>query len=240
MRGLKGQRVVVTGAGGGIGRAVVARLAEEGADVAGFDLAAPVVDGLAYTRQVDVTDEAEVARGVEEVIADLGGLDAVVACAGIHASAPTHELAAETFRKVLDVSVLGTFHVTKAVLPHLIENGHGRIVTFGSTAAVAAAPGLASYAAAKGAVLQYTRSIAVEYARQGIRANCISPGGTMTQMMREIDAKREGPDPFREAHPIGRYAEPDEIAGAVAYLLSDDASFVIGANVMVDGGFTAR
>src|SRR5699024_4804012 len=112
------------------------------------------------------------------------------------------------------------------------------IVTFGSTAAVGAAPELASYAAAKGAVLQFTRSVAAEYGARGVRANCLCPGGTMTPMMREIDASRVGHDHFLERHPIGRYAEPTEIAAGVAYLLSDDASFVLGSATMVDGGYS--
>lgn len=240
MRGLNGMRVVVTGAAGGIGTAIVDRLVSEGARVAGFDMGLPEHPGLALGRAVDVTEESAVSRAVAEVAELLGGVDAVVAGAGIQASAPTHELDVATFRKVLDVSVIGTFLVAKAALPGMLERGDGRIVTFGSTAAVCAAPALASYAAAKGAVLQFTRSIAVEYARRGIRANCLCPGGTMTPMMAQIDAEREGPDHFREAHPIGRYARPDEIASAAAYLLSDDSSYMLGAAVMVDGGFSAR
>jgi NAD(P)-dependent dehydrogenase (short-subunit alcohol dehydrogenase family) len=120
----------------------------------------------------------------------------------------------------------------------MLREGNGRIVTFGSTAAVVAAPELAAYAAAKGAVLQFTRSIAAEYAGRGIRANCICPGGTMTPLLTEIDRHRSGPDHFRDRHPIGRYAEPEEIAAAVAFLLADESSFVLGTAFMVDGGYT--
>ena len=151
---------------------------------------------------------------------------------------PTHEVSAADFRKVLEVSVMGTFLVARAVVPAMLRAGAGRIVTFGSTAALVAAPELAAYAAAKGAVLQFTRSIAAEYARRGIRANCICPGGTMTPLLAEIDRHRTGPDHFREGHPIGRYADPGEIAAAVAFLLSDDSSFVLGSAFMVDGGYT--
>lgn len=238
MRGLSQLKVMVTGAAGGIGASVVDRLCEEGAVVMGADVVQPTDERLAYAGTCDVTDEASVTAAFDAAAKTTGGIDALVATAGIQISKDTHELTADEFRKVLDVSVIGTFLTTKYVIPRMLEAGSGRIVTFGSTAAVGSAPRLASYAAAKGAVLQYTRSIAVEYASRGIRSNCICPGGTMTPMMKEIEAKRTGPDHFKERHPIGRYADPSEIAATVAYLLSDDASFVVGAAAMVDGGYS--
>jgi NAD(P)-dependent dehydrogenase (short-subunit alcohol dehydrogenase family) len=239
MQRLNGLRILVTGAAGGIGSALVGRLSSDGAVVAATDIAAPSGRGIAYAAPADITNEAEVDRLVADVIGAIGGIDALVAVAGIHVSSPTHELSLESFRKVLDVSVIGTFLTTRAVLPGMLERGSGRIVTFGSTAAVCAAPGLASYSAAKGAVLQYTRSIAVEYASRGIRANCLCPGGTLTPLLRQINAERSERDHFLEGHPIGRYAQPEEIAAAASFLLSDDSSFVLGAALMVDGGYSA-
>lgn len=206
--------------------------------MAATDIAEPEIAGVAYAAAADITDEDAVASMVAAAQGSLGGVDALVAVAGIQVSGPTHEVSAADFRKVLEVSVMGTFLVTRAVVPAMLRAGAGRIVTFGSTAALVAAPELAAYAAAKGAVLQFTRSIAAEYARRGIRANCICPGGTMTPLLAEIDRHRTGPDHFREGHPIGRYADPGEIAAAVAFLLSDDASFVLGSAFMVDGGYT--
>jgi NAD(P)-dependent dehydrogenase (short-subunit alcohol dehydrogenase family) len=239
MKGLEGLRVLVTGAGGGIGGAVVERLVAEGSRLAVTDIVAPGVTGAAVSLAADVCDERSVAALVQESVASLGGLDALVAVAGIQVSGPTHELAPDDFRRVLDVNVMGTFLVTRAVLSVMLEAGGGRIVTFGSTAAVVAAPELAAYAAAKGAVLQFTRSIGVEYARRGIRANCLCPGGTKTPLLAEIDRQRQGADHFREGHPLGRYADPSEIASAVAFLLSDDSSFVLGSALMVDGGYSS-
>lgn len=238
MRGIPGLKVMVTGAAGGIGAAVVDRLCEDQAVVMGVDMVEPSDARLAYSGVCDITDEEGVNSCFERAERETGGIDALVATAGIQISKPTHELEVDELRKVLDVSVIGTFLATKFVIPRMLEAGDGRIVTFGSTAAVGSAPQLAAYSAAKGAVLQYTRSIAVEYGARGIRSNCVCPGGTMTPMMKEIDAKRQGRDHFLERHPIGRYADPSEIAAAVTYLVSDDSSFVLGAGAMVDGGYS--
>jgi len=240
MRGLAGRRVLVTGAAGGIGTAVAERLLEEGSAVAVSDLVEPDgPDGVVARLAADVTDAAEAKRLVEEARAALGGLDALVLAAGIHYVGPTHEMSVEDFDRVLDVSVRGTWLCCRAALPELLEQGAGWIVTFGSTAAIVGAPRLAAYSAAKGAVLNFTKSIGAEYARQGLHANCLCPGATETPLLRRLMADRPDAAQFREAQPIGRFATPDEIAGVAAYLVSDEASFFVGAAVVCDGGFTA-
>lgn len=243
MRGLDGLRVLVTGAAGGIGLACVQRLAADGARVAAADLRPPQEEagaaGAAIALGGDVTDAADAQRLVADAQEGLGGLDGLVLAAGIHWTGPTHEMEPETFRAVLDVSVLGTFLCCRAALPRFVEQGAGRIVTLGSTASLGGAPGLAAYSAAKGAVLNLTRSIAVEYARAGVRANCLCPGSTDTPLMKRLMADRADPGVFRDKHPIGRFAEPAEIAAAAAFLLSDEASFFVGSAVVADGGFTA-
>lgn len=240
MRGLGGLRVLVTGAAQGIGEAVARRLVAEGARVAVSDLEAPAAFPDAGSRlSGDVTDEADVARMVRDARTALDGLDGLVLAAGVHWVGPTHEMSSADFDEVLAVSARGTFLCCREALPGMIAQGSGRIVTFGSTAALVGASGLTAYAAAKGAVLQMTRSIAAEYAGDGIRANCVCPGGTETPLMRRLMADRADPDAFARAHPIGRFARPEEIAASVAFLLSDESSFVLGSAMVCDGGFTA-
>ena len=240
MRGLDGRRVLVTGAAGGIGAAVAERLLAEGSRVAVADLAEPDgPDGATARLAADVTDAAAAERLVTAAREALGGLDALVLAAGIHWVGPTHEMPLEDFDRVLDVSVRGTWHCCRAALPGLLEQGTGWIVTFGSTAALVGAPRLAAYSAAKGAVLNFTKSIGAEYARQGLHANCLCPGATETPLLKRLMADRPDADQFRNAQPIGRFATPAEIAGVAAYLVSDEASFFVGAAVVCDGGFTA-
>ncbi len=241
MRGLEGLRTLVTGAAGGIGAAVVERLAAEGARVAAADL--PGLVAQSHKAQAalagDLADEADAARIVGEARDALGGLDALVLAAGVHWVGPTHEMPVADFERVVGVSLRGTFLCLRAALPGFVAQGGGRIVTFGSTAALVGAPGLAAYSAAKAAVLNLTRSVAAEYARHGIRANCLCPGATDTPLLRRLQAERPDPEAFARAHPIGRYAEPAEIAAAAAFLLSDEASYVLGSALVADGGFTA-
>jgi NAD(P)-dependent dehydrogenase (short-subunit alcohol dehydrogenase family) len=239
MDGLEGLRVLVTGAAGGIGGAVVERLAEQGSAIAAVDVLEPDLPAARVRLAADVADEHSVARAVADARGALGGLDALVLAAGIAHVGPTHDLTTDEFDRVLGVNVRGTFLCIRAALPAMLEQRSGRIVTFGSTAALVGAPGLSAYAAAKGAVLQLTRSVGAEYAARGIRANCLCPGATDTTMLRRLQEDRPDPQAFARAHPIGRYAEPHEIAGVVAFLLSDEASYFAGSTVVCDGGFTA-
>jgi dihydroanticapsin dehydrogenase len=240
MRGLAGRKVLVTGAAGGIGAAVVERLAAEGALVAAADVHPPAErEGVAACLGADVTVAADAERLVAEAHSALDGLDALVLAAGVHYVGPTHEMAPEDFDRVVLVSLWGTWLCCRAALPALLEQERGWIVTFGSTAALVGAPRLAAYSAAKGAVLNFTKSIGAEYARHGLRANCLCPGATETPLLKELMAERPDAQQFRDAQPIGRFATPDEIAGVAAYLCSDEASFFVGSAVVCDGGFTA-
>ena len=248
---------LVTGAGSGIGRAVALRLAAGGAAVgvvdvrpgAAQDVAATIVSlgGTAEAATADVGDEPAVERAVGLVAERFGVLDTVVTCAGLAISSHTHETSLATWETSLRVNLTGTFLTIKHAVPHLIGAGGGPIVTIGSVASLVAAGRSSAYDASKGGVLQLTRSVAVEYVDAGIRANCVCPGvvatdlgantAAITNEMRPASPRRAPAE--RIDVPMSRAAAPEEIAAVVAFLCSDDASFMTGAAVPVDGGFTA-
>ena len=254
---LAGRRAVVTGAGSGIGRAVAIRLAAEGASVGVIDVrdgASTVVaniigaaGGTAAATTADVGDEAAMQAAIAELAAGLGGIDTVVACAGLAYPGVTHETPLDAWETMLRVNLTGTFLTVKHALPHLLAAGGGSIVTIGSVASLVAAGQSAAYDASKGGVLQFTRALAVEYVDQGIRANCVCPGVVATDLgantravtdQADVSGRRR-PPADRLDIPMSRRADPDEIAAAVSFLCSDEASFITGVALPVDGGFTA-
>ena len=255
-RPLAGRRALVTGAGSGIGEACARRLAEQGAAVAIVDVRQDAVDRVVAElnsaevivagAQCDVRDEASVATAVDTAVDRLGGVDAVVAAAGITRHGNTHQLSLDEWNAVIGVNLTGAFLTLRHALPHLIAAGGGAIVTIGSVASLVAAGRVSSYDASKGGVLQLTRAIAAEYADRNIRANCVCPGVVSTSLA-ENSQRLYGPfGPGRESLPAAgvsvpmeRSAHPDEIAAVVAFLCSDAASFMTGAAVPVDGGYSA-
>jgi NAD(P)-dependent dehydrogenase (short-subunit alcohol dehydrogenase family) len=252
-RRLEGKRVLVTGAASGIGLATARRLVAEGARVAisdvrqdGLDQACLALGPGAIATVCDVGDESSVATFVRSARDRLGGVDAVAHCAGIVRSGATHTLDLDEWETLLRVNLTGTFLVLKHSIPFLLEAGGGAIVTIGSVASVVAAGRITAYDASKGGVLQLTRAIAVEYSDRGLRANCILPGLVRTGLAANSVAihgamnldTAAGPT-ARLRIPFERAAEPAEIGSVAAFLLSDDASFMTGAAVPVDGGYTA-
>src|SRR3954467_1459589 len=238
------ETVIVTGGGSGIGRATAQRAAREGARVAIIDRAADdgqatadMIGDAARAYACDVGDDTEVAATVGQIEQELGRVAGVVTSAGIFPGGdlrPAHEVSIDDFMLVLRVNLVGTFAVIKYALPMLITGG-GAIVTIASTAAIRGHGFGAGYSASKGGVDALTRLLAVQYGTFGVRANCICPGGVDTPMTAGSFATDDAKARARKRVPVGRYAQPEDIADVAVFLLSDDARYVTGQTLPVEG-----
>jgi meso-butanediol dehydrogenase/(S,S)-butanediol dehydrogenase/diacetyl reductase len=249
MRRFEGKVVFVTGAASGIGRACALRLAEEGAALALSDVSAAGLDATAKEARergaaceaavLDVCDEAGVRAVVAAAAERFGRLDVVCNVAGILRFDHTHQLALADWSRVLAVNLTGTFLVCREALPHLLAT-RGNIVNVASTAGMTGHPWAAAYAASKGGVIAMTRALAVEYAAQGVRANCVCPGSIETPITQAFQVP-EGANPklVRRMMPLTGFAGPEKVAAIVALLASDEGSHVTGEEVRVDGGALA-
>jgi meso-butanediol dehydrogenase/(S,S)-butanediol dehydrogenase/diacetyl reductase len=237
---------LVTGAASGIGQATAVRLATEGASLACVDLkkecaedSARRVEALGQPAQAfecDVSDRAAVFATVGKVVERFGKIDVLCNIAGILHSAHTHELEPDDWQRVLSVNLSGTFWMCQAALPHLLKT-HGNIVNMSSTAALGSHPWMAAYAASKGGVLSFSRSLSVEYVKQGLRVNVICPGGIKTALHEQFSLpKGADVELLRGAMPFVEYAGPEHAASVIAFLASDDARYINGAEIRVDGG----
>jgi len=244
---LEGKVAVVTGGGGGIGRETARRFAEEGARVCVADLAdepgketASEVDGI-YVH-ADVTDPDDVQRMYSETADRFGGIDVLFNNAGISPSDDDSilETGLEAWERVQNVNLKSVYLCCKYGIPYLLERGGGSIINTASFVAVmGAATSQISYTASKGGVLALSRELGVEFARRGIRVNALCPGPVNTPLLQEIFAKDPEQAERRLVHlPMGRFAEATEIAGAVLFLASDDASYVNASTFLVDGGLS--
>ena len=252
---MTGMIVLITGAVGAIGMATAGLLAARGASIAAVDIVGAdfrplreVIpdEGRLLVLEADVTDEAAFGAAVAATIGKFGTIDFFFNNAGIEGPvAPIPDFPTDGFRTVMDVNVTGIFLGLKLVIPVMAKAGHGSIINSSSVAGMTGSAGLCAYVASKHAVLGLTRAAAVEWGAKGIRVNCINPGPIESRMMASIE---EGSSPgaaatvhdgFAATIPMKRYGTPDEVAGVVAFLASEDAAYVNGAAYAVDGGMTA-
>lgn len=248
---------IVTGAGSGLGRATALRLGAEGAAVAALDVvgdaaektAAEVAEegGRAAAVPVDVRDALGVRAAVDHAAAELGRPQVVCNVAGIGGFEHTLDVAPEEWERVLAVNLSGTFFVTQAALPYLLDGG-GNIVNVASNAGLMGQRYAAAYCASKGGVVNLTRALAVEYLERHVRVNCVAPGGMDTPMVHGPDTRFRPPEGVpverfmqemaRIMTPLGN-ARPEEVAGLIAFIASDDGRYMTGSVVPIDGGLTA-
>lgn len=253
-----GRRILVTGAGSGIGQATACLLATQGARVAvGVQAAGDAVATLehiastgraAFPVEVDVTRPDSVQRGVAGAVERLGGLDGVVASAGIQRYGDVSTTDEDTWDEVFAVNVKGAFLTVKAAIPHLRGTPNAAVVVVSSIQAHITQTGVTAYTASKGALNALVRSLAVDEARYGVRVNAVCPGSVDTPMLRWSAAQWGGPSAaevastlhrWGQAHPLGRVAQASEVASVISFLLGPNASFITGEDVRVDGGLSA-
>lgn len=245
---IEGKVALITGAGSGIGAACASRFAAEGAVVVGLDLAAPAGalwhSGADRSLAIacDVRDEGAVEKSVALAAERFGAVDVAVNAAGVAGGGAVHMLAAEEWDRIVDTNLKGTFLVCKHVISRMFERGAGSVVNIASIEGLEGTEGGSAYNASKGGVVLLTKNLAIDYGRKNIRVNCICPGFIDTPMTAAVfsdPGMKQQFEMFREAHQLGRIGRPEEIASAALFLASDDASFVTGHALVVDGGFTA-
>lgn len=245
---------VVTGAGSGIGRAIAQRLAEEGGRVICVDINAAAValtvqdiraaGGVAEAFGADVSDAPQAAAFIQRCVECYGRIDVLVNNAGVNLPGVFHEVSDAVIDRTFDVNVKGAIYGSRAAIPHMLRQGGGAIVNMSSVNGLVAERFLTIYAASKGAIVMLTKGIALDYAKQGIRCNCICPGWVDTPINDAHAAMLGGVDKIYAAidtfQPIGRPGEPREIAHLALFLASDEASFLTGSIITADGGMTAQ
>jgi 3-oxoacyl-[acyl-carrier protein] reductase len=241
MQRFAGRRAVITGGASGIGRDIAARLVAEGAAVSLWDrdeaalAEAAAATSAGHSRVLDITDAAEVSRAADETAAALGKLDILIASAGITGPNTTlWEYPIEDWRRVIDVNLNGLFYCNRALVPHLLRNGYGRIVNIASIAGKEGNPNASAYSASKAGVIGLTKSLGKELAKTEIRVNCVTPAAVKTAIFDQMTQQHI--DFMLSKIPVGRFGAPSEVTSLVCWLASEECSFSTGAVFDVSGG----
>ncbi len=252
MGGMKGKVAMITGAGGGVGRAISKRLASEGCKVVLIGRNRNKLQKVAseigdkknlLTVATDITKEAEVLSAAEQTISSFDKIDILVNNAGtITDPAPFHESSDDHWNELIDTNLIGTFRMTKAVIPIMMKNGGGNIVNISSVLGMRSIPKvpLSVYGVTKAGVIMFTKSIAVEYGQHGIRSNCVCPSTIRSSIIEPYLQDEDAKKILESTFPLRRIGDPEDIAGTVAYLCSEDARWVTGTVIIVDGGVSAK
>ena len=251
MRGLDARAAIVTGSASGIGRAIALRLAEEGCRVGVFDInlagaeetadAVAQAGGSARAFAVDITDLAAVQAGVRAFEAAVGPTEILVNNAGWDKIVPFLQSETDLWKKVIDINLYGPMHMHYAVLPGMVERKFGRVINISSDAGRVGSSGEAVYSAAKGGIISFTKTLSRELTRAGIQLNTVCPGPTDTPLFADVAEGESGAkivEGLKRAIPMKRLGQPEDYPGIVAFLASDDASYITGQTISVSGGLT--
>lgn len=248
LRRLEGRVALITGGGAGIGRAAGVRMAAEGASVAVADIRPERAEEVrremealgakALAVEADVTKAADCERMVREAVRELGRLDVLVTCAGVGAGGDVVETTEEYWDRIVGLDLKGVFLASKFAVPEMRKAGGGSIVHVSSIGGLRGGFA-ASFAAAKGGVVNLTRSMAVTHAEENIRVNCVCPGVILTPLTEKWLSAPGKLEDAKRWHPMGRIGRPEEVASAIAFLASEEASFITGAILPIDGGYAA-
>ncbi len=254
MKRFANKKVFISGGATGIGEAAVLLFAQQGAIVTIFDrdiengekCLQKVLDGggrgIFISGNLIYPEEIE--KAIDQSLKTYGGIDILINNAGVESPYSVHEMPIEEWDRVMAVNLRGMYLMAKAVIPIMKKSGGGAIVNTASISGLLGWPISAAYCASKGGVIQLTKQMAVDYAQDNIRVNCIAPGTTLTPLIERIFQQESEPEKAKQQisqmHPLGRFAQPEEIAQAILFLASEDASFITGAVLPVDGGYTAK